>query len=331
MKHYTTQELLAISNKVPLPVQEALSSETTITTISNLGVSSKLHIDEIGLIAELNVQMLLGLISPPEFLQELITAGIAEKDAREIMTEINQKIFVPLREEMRKGPQQEKPPMPRPTLPPTVPPAPPPPMPPPQAAVPSYQFPALPRPSRLPPPPPIPTPPPQPSFAPPPPPPAPWQNVQPLNTVIIPANPQMPTRAPQASVSMPRYIPPTSRWGSQTSPTLKPATPRPPSAGWQTTGQQRGQTPIPARQTDTSKLLEDHEEPHIELGKAPAPLRIFPPRPTAPPRPSVASGGVGPPPNLPGAMQPPPIPKPPTTPPPPPASYSNDPYREPVE
>jgi hypothetical protein len=64
----------------------------------------KLHIDQIGLVAELNVQMLLGLVTPPEFLQELITAGIPDKDARQIMTEINQKIFAPLREQMEKGP-----------------------------------------------------------------------------------------------------------------------------------------------------------------------------------------------------------------------------------
>lgn len=103
MKHYSTKELLAISDKTPRIVQEVLSSESTIKIISNLGINFKLHIDQIGLIAELNVQMLLRLINPKEFFEELVIAKISEKDAKEIITEINQKIFVPLREEMRKG------------------------------------------------------------------------------------------------------------------------------------------------------------------------------------------------------------------------------------
>lgn len=55
---------------------------------------------------------------------------------------------------------------------------------------------------------------------------------------------------------------------------------------------------------DTSKLLEDHEEPHIEFSKAP-------------------------PPNLPGQAIPPPAPK--AVAPPPLTAYSADPYREPLE
>ena len=93
------------------------------------------------------------------------------------------------------------------------------------------------------------------------------------------------------------------------------------------------------------KLLEDHEEPHIEFHKAPTPPIV----PKASP----------PPPNLPGAMPPQtrpsgllvppappkdgqwkaptppqvksPAPKPPVPPSPPPQSYTTDPYREPIE
>ncbi len=61
--------------------------------------------------------------------------------------------------------------------------------------------------------------------------------------------------------------------------------------------------------TAPSRLLEDHEEPHIEFHK------------TAPP-----------PTNLPGAIYHPPIPKPPFVPPPAPIKQnSSDPYREPFE
>jgi hypothetical protein len=110
MKHYSTQELLVASDKAPIQIQEAFSSETTISTISNLGNKFRLHIDQIGLVAELNVQTLLGLIDPEGFLKELVAAGIADKDARDIMAEINQKIFVPLREGMRSGAASTPPP-----------------------------------------------------------------------------------------------------------------------------------------------------------------------------------------------------------------------------
>ncbi len=68
----------------------------------------------------------------------------------------------------------------------------------------------------------------------------------------------------------------------------------------------------PSRPMDNRKLLEDHEEPHIEFKKA------------------------SPPPNLPGAIYHPPIPKPPipsqiVTPSTPVKSRSADPYREPID
>lgn len=72
------------------------------------------------------------------------------------------------------------------------------------------------------------------------------------------------------------------------------------------------------------KLLEDHEEPHIEFNKA---------SPTETPL-RQALRTVMPSPNLPGAMQPrtpPPAPARPAAPPVPAKPYSADPYREPIE
>lgn len=82
------------------------------------------------------------------------------------------------------------------------------------------------------------------------------------------------------------------------------------------------------------KLLEDHEEPHIEFAKAPMTSPVsrptpppFSPRPImmppAPPRP------VTPPSNLPGAM--PSAPPQPPRPVAPVKPYSSDPYREPID
>jgi len=104
MKHFTDQEIEDAIKKVPKSIHDEISSgEDTAIVVAQIGQKYGLHIDQIGILAELNRNMLLGLIGPEEFLKELVAAGVSDTDARQIMTEINQKIFVPLREQMRSG------------------------------------------------------------------------------------------------------------------------------------------------------------------------------------------------------------------------------------
>lgn len=102
MKKYSDSEILAATKEAPAPVREIVEDVQTAFTIAEIGQRYNFHIDQIGLLAELNRNMLLGLVNPQEFLQELLVAKIPDADAKQIMTEINQKIFVPLRNEMRK-------------------------------------------------------------------------------------------------------------------------------------------------------------------------------------------------------------------------------------
>lgn len=104
MKHFTDQEIEEAIKKAPKFIQDEISSgEDTAVIIAEIGRKFGLHIDIIGTIAELNRNMLLGFVNPQEVMDELILAKIPDKDARQIMTEINQKIFVPLHEQMRSG------------------------------------------------------------------------------------------------------------------------------------------------------------------------------------------------------------------------------------
>jgi|SRR3989344_9230843 len=117
-------------DRAPRVVQEFIIGGEWTPIITGIGAEYRLHVDQIGKIAELNRNMLLGLVSPSEFLGGLLVAGIPEPEARQIMGEINEKIFKPLQEEMRKGgavpapatappPSQPMPaPSPRPMLPP---------------------------------------------------------------------------------------------------------------------------------------------------------------------------------------------------------------------
>lgn len=276
-------------------------------SIASIGMSKNLHIDQIGTVAELNRNMLLGLIKPQEFLDGLIEARISEKDAREIITSINDKIFLPLHAEVRGGdtfvpPVASRPAQPQPQ-----------PVRPPAAPVPPH--------------------------------------IAPLPPRILMSEANIKIQAESRN----RELPP------------KVVLPR---AGTTLGDVVRSVAGVPDAKRGIN-LLEDHEEPHIELHAAPvAPAKpMMPAAPTNPkPMPDV-------PPNLPGTLpardvpvfsaapmpvrevpQPqgiqfPPLPKPvapaprpavaapaapviPAVPRPAPApvqSYSSDPYREPID
>ncbi len=279
MKNYSDQEIIRLLDRAPQLIQARITSIDTAREIVALGKTKGLHIDQIVKIAELNRNMLLGIVSPQEFLQELIAVEIPDADARQIMTEINQKVFIPLRVQMQKGGANTDQPV-RPAAPAT-------PQPRASAPVPNYAPPRSPT---------VTTPP---RFAP-------RASEMSQPSVIIPANPSMPMRPQQqdyiTKVS-PKYVPP-----------HQPA-PRPPI---------NVMPPRPAapsqKPTDTSRMLEDHEEAHIDFRPRQSVSRITPPPPNLP--------GAILPPSRPTPPMPPPVPLTPRPPRPPMESYSSDPYRE---
>lgn len=266
MKIVTKESAIQAYKVAPQVIKNAVDSGRTVSVIVEIGKKHNLHIDVFGKLAQLNSYLLLGLINPEEVLNELIALGIPDKDAREIMTEINQKIFVPLREEMRKGPNAE-------VKPPQV-----------QSVAPSS---------------------------------APRESVLQSRTTIIPANPNLPQRPAQTLASVPRYVPPKKYFNLQNK--IPPPVPTPPIQPVQP--QRRDVIPAQAE----TKLLEDHEEPHIEFSKTPMPAKTAPPPLNLP--------GVIQPPVIPDAQPSPVIPKVEPQPKPvvPIAPYSADPYREPIE
>ncbi|MBI2409839.1 hypothetical protein HYV30_02230 [Candidatus Kaiserbacteria bacterium] len=79
-----------------------------------------LHIDEGGILERALTRLLIGLESPDEFASELhAKLPVSEQTLKDIFTDINQEVFVPLREEERKTGMQEplKPPAPAPGIP----------------------------------------------------------------------------------------------------------------------------------------------------------------------------------------------------------------------
>lgn len=121
MRNYSDEEVSQFIEQAPEPIRESIRSAGLARTISAIVKNKGLHIDQMGEVVVLNRNMLLGLVSPPEFLEKLITIGIPHKTARDIMMEINQKIFVPLRKEIRSE-TETKQEVAKPSMPPPVPP-----------------------------------------------------------------------------------------------------------------------------------------------------------------------------------------------------------------
>lgn len=246
MKDLTPEEVGRWLDGAPQQVQDVVMSDDTITIIEQLGEKYGLHIDQAGLIMKLVSYMLIGYLSPNQLLEEMTAGGIADATARKILAEINEKIFVPLREKMRgqNGP----------------------------VAATTEEGPA--KPVNMIVHPPLPTP----------------------DTPMRPAPspPPMPRAMPEPPANLPGAMPPLAE---------KPAEPKPLAAALKAAG-------VP--------LLEDREEPHIEL-RPQAPMPVSPPKIVPTPI-AIAPAPVAPPRAVPAAPVVP-LAK----------DYATDPYREPID
>lgn len=97
MKELNDQELEQYLSQVPEVVREAAVGPSTAMVIGQISQQKRLHVDQIGLLAQLNRNALLGLVTPQEFFDELVGSGLSASEAKDILKTINEKIFVPLR------------------------------------------------------------------------------------------------------------------------------------------------------------------------------------------------------------------------------------------
>jgi hypothetical protein len=81
-------------------VRDAFNSEVTANVIIDLKVKNRLHVDIAGQLSQEVGYMLLGLRSPAEFFGNLMLSGTDEQTARAIMQEVNDRIFIPLKQQV---------------------------------------------------------------------------------------------------------------------------------------------------------------------------------------------------------------------------------------
>ncbi|MDE1919337.1 MAG: hypothetical protein KGH56_01425 [Patescibacteria group bacterium] len=301
----------SVASGLPPQIRSFIASGKAREATRQIMAKYRLHIDQAGVLGREIILLLVGIKNPDEFLRALAEeAKLDQKTIGSIVQDVNEQVFIPLREEETRGG---------------------------------------------------------------------------LGKASSIAGPATPLSSPQTQPgSSPGAAQPTSHFHLQNkiAPPMRSMAARPISVPTPSS------TQAPTQQMPAGKMLEDHEEPHIEFGKAPAPSPAPVRAPVAsqmPPRPASPFAKAGEPPaNLPGAMpfgvippggrpsfmtppkmqtsapelpkQPPvvmpqgsaaprtferapmppappaaPAPAAPKTPPPAPKSYSVDPYREPID
>lgn len=241
-----------VMQTLPPVIRNYLSQGKYSVVAKNLMTKYNLHVDQGGILEREIMLLLMGVDTPDEFTQSLAEeANLNQQTVSSIVQEVNTQIFIPLQEEMRNMARNAVKPM----------------------------RPAMPMPSET-------------TFRSP-----------------TPANPQLPQRPPlssapsysgarQVNASVPRYMPPT--------PPTPPAPqhfhlenkipPTPPTPSASPSGlasalkqvlHEGGQTPS----NPSEKLLEDHEEPHLNIGVS----NNVPPSPRPAVAPSVVGSGIIPP------------------------------------
>jgi hypothetical protein len=99
--------MAAAFQTLPVPIRQFLLSLKISEFSDDLGKRYGLPFDTISALAKDTSYLLAGLINPDQFQAELTQMGIGSEAAAAIIQELNEKIFKPLREEVKNAPPEE--------------------------------------------------------------------------------------------------------------------------------------------------------------------------------------------------------------------------------
>ncbi len=98
----TEQLIKEQMESLPRPVKEAIASFDWARAVFDIGRKHDLHVDEIGEVQTEVMLVVLGLISPKDFYDQMVSrVGIEENRALEVATEVNEKVFLRIRDFMK--------------------------------------------------------------------------------------------------------------------------------------------------------------------------------------------------------------------------------------
>ncbi len=97
------EQMMQRYQSLPTDLQEAIFSVENSQTIQNIGQIHKLRVDQIGALADETGMVMLGFTKPNEFIAHLAERVKIDKElARTVAHEINDRIFIKVREALRK-------------------------------------------------------------------------------------------------------------------------------------------------------------------------------------------------------------------------------------
>lgn len=101
MSRLTQEQYVRAYRNVPTPIQDILDDGDLIEkVVSDIQIRCRLHTDIAGTLDQEIRYLLLGLVSPAEFFGGLMLSGTDEQTARSIMEEVNNRIFIPLKNQI---------------------------------------------------------------------------------------------------------------------------------------------------------------------------------------------------------------------------------------
>lgn len=108
----TSAQIDSALDSASADVRELIEDGALAHEVVTSGKKNNLHIDQVGIVASLARNMLLGLVSPTQFVAELKETGVTHQSANAILQDLNEKIFKPLFETIKtssaKNPMESK-------------------------------------------------------------------------------------------------------------------------------------------------------------------------------------------------------------------------------
>ncbi len=106
------EELKLAYSKLPENIRQIFDASETSVVLINIGKKYGLHIDQVGQLTTLVHYVLLGLLTPKNFVVELKgTLGVSEDIANLITYDLNQQILIKIRRELEELSRGQKPPV----------------------------------------------------------------------------------------------------------------------------------------------------------------------------------------------------------------------------
>jgi len=103
MKKYSTNQYVEIFYKLPPEIKDVVASSATTTKLWEIGQNHKLHVDAIGNMTDIVMDVIMGIIPSKNIVNEISeNCGISKIDASIVVRDIDDQILRPIKELMRR-------------------------------------------------------------------------------------------------------------------------------------------------------------------------------------------------------------------------------------